>query len=220
MKNGNVIKAKVLEVGLEEVKYELYTKEGGGAVYTVPKNKIEVIEFENGYREEFLDDNNEVADLKRRHQVGFNYIDLLFLNFSADYEYYLNEKNDFSVFVPLRFGIPIGASIHSRNIFETGAGIFVYPYRKKKFNYHTGIEFMYRLSENEFGYYDPNTNTYYSNGIQRLNYMGVYVTNGIKLNFKERFGLGYSFSFGVASNLETGYIDPIGKMNFNFFYRF
>ena len=43
MKNGNVIKAKVLEVGLEEVKYELYTKEGGGAVYTVSKNKIEVM---------------------------------------------------------------------------------------------------------------------------------------------------------------------------------
>ena len=41
------------------------------AIYTVPKTKIEVIVFESGYREEFKEITTEMADLSKRHLLGF-----------------------------------------------------------------------------------------------------------------------------------------------------
>ncbi|MBI3134100.1 MAG: hypothetical protein HYZ14_05430 [Bacteroidetes bacterium] len=218
LKNGTVIQAKVLEVGAEEVKYQLYTKTGDGAIYVVPKSKIELIEFENGYREEFKDITNEMADLSKNHLIGFNYIDLLARNVSFDYEYFF-PKRDFSIYVPLRVGLDYSLYSHyTANVIETGVGLFAYPYRRKKLNFFTGAEFMY---SNKFSYgstYDQYGN-YTWQKVNR-NYLGVYTTAGIKLNFRERFGLGYSLSVGIMNPLEGGGADIMAKGNMSFFYRF
>jgi len=220
LKNGTVIEAKVLEVGTDDVKYQLKTKDGTGAIYTVPKTKIEVIVFESGYREEFKDITAEMADLTKKHLIGFNYFDLILQNFSFDYEYFFAAKNDFSLYVPLRIGFPRDAlHFNPVNVIETGIGVFIYPYRKKKLNYFTGIETMYsnKLAENFL--YDPSTGGVIFNSPEHRNYLGVYITNGIKLNFRERFGLGYSFSVGLNTDLYYGGANIMAKGNMSFFFR-
>lgn len=220
LKNGTIVAVKVLEVGLEDVKYQLYTKEGDGAIYTVPKSKIELIEYESGLREEFKEITTEMADLTKKHQLGFNYIDLLSQNISFDYEYYLSESREFSLYVPVRIGLPRNSNHYFRaNVFEAGLGIFIYPYRKKKLNYFTGLETAYAAKKQSYSTYDNITGFYSSEPIFR-DYFGLYVTNGIKLNFKERFGLGYSFSVGMLADLKNGGTEVGGKINMNFFYRF
>jgi len=220
LKNGTIIEAKVLEVGTDEVKYQLYTKDGSGAIYTVPKTKIEVIVFESGYREEFKDITSEMADLSKKHLIGFNYFDLILQNISFDYEYFFSAKNDFSLYVPVRIGLP-QEGFHDRpvNLIETGLGILVYPYRKNKVNYFTGLETMYANKLSETYFYDPTTGGYVFDSPEHRNYLGIYLTNGIKLNFRERFGLGYSFSVGLNTDLYYGGANIIGKGNMSFFFR-
>lgn len=220
LKSGTVIEAKVIEVGIDEVKYQLYTKDGSGAIYTVPKSKIEVIVFENGYREEFKDITTEMADLSKKHLVGFNYIDLIAQNLSFDYEYFFSAKHDFSLYVPIRIGFPRSALHYNPiNVFETGVGVFVYPYRRKKINLFTGLESMYsvRLSENYV--YDPLNGNYIIAPPEYRDVLGVYVTNGMKINFRERFGLGYSFSVGLNTDLYYGGANFMAKGNMSFYFR-
>jgi len=52
-KGGEMIKAKVTEIGTGEVKYTLFNKTGG-PVYVIDKSKIEKIEFEDGHTETYL----------------------------------------------------------------------------------------------------------------------------------------------------------------------
>ena len=50
MKNGDEIKAKVLEITMDEVKYRLYD-EPDGVIYTVWKSDIIMIHYESGRSE-------------------------------------------------------------------------------------------------------------------------------------------------------------------------
>jgi hypothetical protein len=74
-KNGQVVKAKVLEIGTEEVKYRLPdTTET--LIYVLEKDRISKIEFENGRVEKFtvnLKDPEQYAD-QRRHGLKINFI--------------------------------------------------------------------------------------------------------------------------------------------------
>lgn len=67
-KNGQVVKAKVLEIGSEEVKYRL-PDSTETIVYVLEKDRISKIEFENGRVEKFtvnLKDPEQYADQRRQ----------------------------------------------------------------------------------------------------------------------------------------------------------
>lgn len=74
-KNGQVIKAKVLEIGTDEIRYKL-NDTTSSLVYVLEKDRINKIEFENGRVEKF------VADLKdpeqyqdqRKHGIKVDFI--------------------------------------------------------------------------------------------------------------------------------------------------
>jgi hypothetical protein len=74
-KNGQVVKAKVLEIGTEEVKYKLPdTTET--LIYVLEKDRINKIEFENGRVEKFtvnLKDPEQYAD-QRKHGIKIDFI--------------------------------------------------------------------------------------------------------------------------------------------------
>ena len=54
-KNGQIIKTKVLEIGVDEVKYKPF-ENPEGPLYVLPQNKISKIVFENGKTEKFAPD--------------------------------------------------------------------------------------------------------------------------------------------------------------------
>lgn len=74
-KNGQVVKAKVLEIGSEEIKYRL-PDSTETIVYVLEKDRINKIEFENGRVETFtmnLKDPEQYAD-QLRHGIKINFI--------------------------------------------------------------------------------------------------------------------------------------------------
>jgi hypothetical protein len=78
-KNGQVVKAKVLEIGTEEVKYKL-PDSTETIVYVLEKDRINKIEFENGRVEKFtvnLKDPEQYAD-QRKHGIKINFLGPLF----------------------------------------------------------------------------------------------------------------------------------------------
>jgi hypothetical protein len=86
-KNGQVVTAKVLEIGSEEVKYRLPdTTET--IIYVLEKDRINKIEFENGRVEKFtlnLKDPEQYAD-QRRQGIKINFIGPLIGYTQVSYE--------------------------------------------------------------------------------------------------------------------------------------
>ena len=54
-KNGQIVKAKVIEIGTTDIKYKVYG-EDDGPVYVLEKDRIKKIEYENGKSEKFIID--------------------------------------------------------------------------------------------------------------------------------------------------------------------
>jgi hypothetical protein len=57
MKNGDKINAKVLEVGTTEIKYKK-SQNPEGPTYVNYKNDVALIEYKNGYKEVYTNQNN------------------------------------------------------------------------------------------------------------------------------------------------------------------
>ena len=72
-KNGQIVKAKVIEIGSTDIKYKVYG-EDDGPVYVLEKDRIKKIEYENGKTEKFIIDlkdpeqyiQNETNPVKRK----------------------------------------------------------------------------------------------------------------------------------------------------------
>ncbi|MBC7861847.1 MAG: hypothetical protein IAF38_02660 [Bacteroidia bacterium] len=57
MKNGDKLNAKILEVGVYEIKYKK-TQNIDGPTYTSLKNEVALIEYKNGFKEVYTANNN------------------------------------------------------------------------------------------------------------------------------------------------------------------
>jgi hypothetical protein len=73
-KNGQLVKAKVIEVGTSDIKYKLYN-EAESPVYVLEKDRINRIEYENGTVEKFTpnikDPEQYTGQLKKALKVDF-----------------------------------------------------------------------------------------------------------------------------------------------------
>ncbi|MBD0332390.1 MAG: hypothetical protein ICV66_07020, partial [Chitinophagaceae bacterium] len=73
-KNGQVVKAKVIEVGTSEIKYKL-PNDAESPIYVLEKDRINKIEYENGKVEKFTPDLKDpeqyVGQLRRGIKVDF-----------------------------------------------------------------------------------------------------------------------------------------------------
>ena len=73
-KKGEMLKVKILEVGLDEVKYRLFD-DPNGPIYVIDKEQIQKVEFENGktetYKVALTDPANYTDNRKHALKVGF-----------------------------------------------------------------------------------------------------------------------------------------------------
>ena len=124
-KDGSTILSKVLEVSSSEVKYKKYSNQDG-PIYSIPNSYIQVINFENGDREDFG---------KERYDSGVSVKKKVFKGWNTVYFQYNPSYFNFTVLdkkwdEPSSFtGITLGYS-HAFNIvpgvpvfFELGAAI-------------------------------------------------------------------------------------------------
>ncbi|REJ84978.1 MAG: hypothetical protein DWQ44_05365 [Bacteroidetes bacterium] len=123
MNNSEIIKAKVLEIGLDEIKYRDY-QDKDSPVIVIPKSDVKYIRYENGSELKLVQDpyNQSVnEDLRKKTSaVKFEFFSPLTHNITFGYEHIINVGMN----MEYKFGI-IGPGIGERvNDFEKPSGVF------------------------------------------------------------------------------------------------
>ena len=122
-KGGEMIKAKVTEIGTGEVKYTLFNKTGG-PVYVIDKSKIEKIEFEDGHTETYLNNlkDPELYKDQKKNALKVNFLSPLLINdldlLSRPVSYINfkgNAKDNKNHRIELYLGVSSNLAVNSRN---------------------------------------------------------------------------------------------------------
>lgn len=222
MKSGDKLKVKIVEELDLKIRYRNF-KEKEGSIYVLYKSEIKSITYEDGRKTEFTKSenggqsnlNDDVSDeningpeveLKRireksivhnrkRHLIGFNYAQMILLNFEFTYEFMLTKSGFFGLKVPISIGMNLNNTyIKRNNLFATGLQFNVYPIGQGKVAYFTGPSFKYALMEDNPAYFNGSISD-----STRSHYVGFHFNNGVLfqatsfLNFSLGIGLGTRF---------------------------
>lgn len=208
LKDGTRMEVVLEAITDDEIRYRRYGNQTG-PLFTKSRKSVALIEYENGMVEQF-GSSKAVLEINQRNLLGYNYFDLVTLNFSMVYERLLTADQNVSLYIPIRVGFARGASyVEDPNIFGVGAGLFLYPFGQRKFSYYTGPLVTYSVRDTWVyqDYYDPVSQEWiYESFNENHNYMGAYVVNGMKLNFNDRLGL--NFNLGLGFLLDMDYSEP------------
>lgn len=206
MKNGDEIKAKILEVRFDDIKYRKYD-ENNGAEYSIAKNSVKGINYQSGLKETF--EKEEYIKRQRDAMGSFKpYTALLYGGLSVP----LGEYGK-STGADARIGLALG---HEGDIHLSANSLY--------FNYHFSFNFnFYNYSDPYFGNDGPlgafllayampgfkfksNTpsNRFYLTGNAGLNIWGIggdlsnYRVGSSKLKMEGGAGFAFSFATGVV----------------------
>ncbi len=203
-KGGKKMEVKVKEIGLDEVKYVEYNNQDG-VIYSISKDAIDKVKFENGRTETFITDfeNPELyADQKKRAlKIGF--LGPLFGFTEFSFEQNLAPGRSFEIKLG---GIGLGKNIDNRD----ARGVYVgasYKFYNKPSHFLRGMRYAHILKggyirpEIAFGSYgeqDPNKRN--SIGERRTVTFGTLMLNlGKQWVYSDAFlldlfvGIGYGF---------------------------
>ena len=106
-------------------------------------------------------------------------------------------------------GLPHIGTLEDPNVFGVGLGFNVYPFGQRKVSYYTGAMIHYSIRDTYvyMDYYDDELEQWIYNSYRdNHNFLGGYVTNGMKLNFNDRLGLNFNLALGFLMDLD--YEDP------------
>ena len=219
MKSGDKIKAKIIEDLELKIRYTKF-KDSEGPVYVLYKKDIASITYEDGTVKRFDNQKNEnnrsnsevvidenisgpeaeIIRIKekskvynqKRHLIGFNYLQMVFLNIGMSYEFMITKSGFFGIKIPLDIGMNVKNNYLKKNtIVGTGIDFNVYPTGQGRASYLTGISMRYRyLRDNPFFYKATNSDA------TKAHYIGFYINNGVLfqatsfLNFSLGMGMG------------------------------
>lgn len=213
--DNSVINAKVLEIGLTEIKYKKF-ENLTGPDYVMPKSKITMIIFENGTHEVI---NATAAHTQEeitidilpfykvgKNLIGINYFDLVFKNVTLNYTRFLCNY---------RFSLNASASIgftktdnyytggtsymnFDKDYFHSTFSFNYFPIGMNKVSYFTGLTLMTgKGGEYIYEYYGPTS-------LQIKNYYGFYVANGVQFNLSKHFNMRTSLNLGLVDRNMNG----------------
>ena len=139
-KGGKKIHAVVKEIGLDEVKYLKYDDQQG-VLYSIAKDLIIKIKFENGETEYFIEDfdNPEFYADQRNKALKFNFFSPLFGYSEFSYEQNLAPGRSFEVKLG---GVGLGKNINGRD----ARGLYVggsYKFYRKPDHYLRGMRYAH-----------------------------------------------------------------------------
>jgi hypothetical protein len=133
----STIRAKILEVGVNEIKFKKYDNPDG-PIYTIKKADVSIIVYENGNVDVITQPKMVMGKPVNLNQYKRNIISVYLLDFLIDrltvsYEHIFYDGY-LGVNVPLSFGV----SPQSNNTFVTGADVNFYPKGQGKWSYFIG----------------------------------------------------------------------------------
>lgn len=204
LKDGTRIEVVLESISDDEIRYRRYGQVAG-PLYSKSRKSVAVIEYENGVVEPF-GSSKAVMEITDRNLIGYNYFDMVTLNFAFSYERLLDEEGNVSLYLPIRIGFAQDNSyLEDPNVFGVGLGFNVYPFGQRKVSYYTGAMIHYSIRETYVytDYYDAELEQWiYNSYYDDHNFLGGYVTNGLKLNFNDRLGLNFNLALGFLMDLD------------------
>ena len=223
---GPVIKAKIIEVGTDEIKYKLYDSPDG-PVYVVDKSSLNRIEFANGtvekYKTSYKDPANYEGQLTKAIKLNFLAPLLGYSQFSFEKSVSPLKSYELSVGI-----IGAGKNSEADTYYSNGQ---YYPYRRNAFGgfaeagykftklpnfYNRGLRMVHLLQGSYikpsaiFGYYSDNALNYKTGDPvleKRHNVFGALIINlghqwifGDKFLLDVYYGVGYAFDNSKNNN--------------------
>ncbi|MEY2922860.1 MAG: hypothetical protein RL108_1486 [Bacteroidota bacterium] len=195
-RNGNEIISKVLEITLEAVKYKKF-ENSNGPTYSVGKNEVLIIRYQNGTKSVF--DENVNNNIINSGDADKN---LVSTNLEEDISNQDNKKNSFNLILEL--GKAPYATINSLSY---GLGIG-YAIVVKSSRFKIQNELIYRRISSYYTYYAfmPSLQFSFKEIVSKLNFIGgvgpsVYIIpKPYFQNKNENLGIGANIYAGIKFN--------------------
>jgi len=211
LKAGNSIEAKILEINQNDVKYKKFDNLEG-PTFTMYKNEVHMIEYENGQSEIFKNDkpaetNDEVFSekqtskgLKRnRFEASFGYVGYGFTEYDIEsfsgfisaisYERILNESG----LLGLKFKGEVGLTEDDETVATFGVALNVYPFKNAEWLYiGPSIKYGMLLYDDYYGDYES------------MSYLGLGLNIGSQFQITPLFGIraGIEYDFIQIDDLD------------------
>jgi len=228
-KDGSKEEAKIILVGDKEIQYKKFSNQAG-PVYTINKNDILLITYENGEYEIICTqekaDKPDKPDLTKdfaKNVISYHMFDLVFGDFAFSYERILaNGLVGFKI--PVALGYYDYSNIGNFNsIFFSGIGVNFYPTGQGKWRYFVGPQVRIGIGQETEWVYN-----YDNNGEEKVENEGLYtqffIDNGVTFLPVRNFGISIIASVGVRYFPEATYsndaLRPDGRFAVNISYRF
>lgn len=232
-KDGSKEEAKIILVGEKEIQYKKFSNQAG-PVYTLDKNDILLITYENGEYETINKQENIEKPVKldftkdfARNVFSYHMFDLVFGDFAFSYERILSNGQ-----VGLKIPVALGYYRHNNfgnfnNIFYSGIGVNFYPTGQGKVRYFMGPQARIGLGQDNdwVTYYDDNGNYLSDEEVENEGlYTQFFIDNGVIFVPVKNFSISIIASVGVRYFPEAKYSDdvlrPDGQFAVNISYRF
>lgn len=236
--DGTKIEAKVLEIGISEIRYKVFTNQDG-PVYVISKNDVALITYQNGTHELFIDQkdarkqarNDSLAKNRNKNLVSLNLLDAAYSNLTLSYERIFG-KGYIGVRVPVTLGLRtlsnenhFGYTFNEGALWGTGVSVNFYPTGQGRVKYYLGPSFLmgafrhyrpYLLLQRGMSY------SYIPSGYETAMHYAVVINNGLILQPTKNLNLAFALGLGMKEDdsIYPDRIEPKVTGTFNIGYRF
>ena len=231
--DGTKEEAKVSLVGEKEIQYKKFNNPDG-PVYSVNRDEILLITYENGEYETFSKEKSEAVDVKpdltkdfAKNLISYHLFDLVFGDFAFSYERILS-NGQVGIKIPVSFGYDYYSDVFEfRNVFYSGITVNFYPTGQGKWRYFVGPQVRVGVGqENDYVYYyDENGYYLYDEQVENQGiYTKFFVDNGVMFTPVRNFSISAIGSIGIRYFPESAYNEDVirtdGAFALNISYRF
>lgn len=233
--DGSKLQAKVLEVGITDIKYKSVSNPDG-PLYVLSKSDVVLIAYQNGEHETFVSPNDKKSEKKAKDDslsknrnkniVSINVLDMAFASITLSYERVFC-KGRIGVKVPVSVGLrplsnPWYGSDHFAlgKIWSAGADVNFYPTGQGRVRYFVGPGLT--VGQYQRSQYFSLLADYTQIDPVRVMHYGLVINNGLMVQPTENFNM--SFGLGLGMKYDKAYyydrIEPKVSGMFNVGYRF
>jgi hypothetical protein len=236
--DGTKEEVKVTLVGDREIQYKKYNNPDG-PLYSVNKNEIVLITYENGDFDLITAPKNEKVQAKieltqnfTKNILNYHAMDVFYGDITLSYERIIG-SGIVGIQVPVGFGWAYSFDYYNandewvKNLFYSGVGVNFYPGGQGKWRYFVGPKVLVGYGKQSYWdyVYDENGNWLYDEEMETEGiYMKYTVDNGIRFTPVKNFSVAAVVSFGLRYFPEASYYNntvmPTGHFGFNVSYRF
>ena len=214
LKSGNSFEAKISEINQKDIKYKKFNNLEG-PIFTIGKNEIHMIVYENGENEMFSKKHTSIELKRNRFEASFGFAGYAFntnsdtesfgsFNRAISYERILNESG----LLGLKFKGDVGLTDYDDIIATIGVALNVYPFKDAKWLY-VGPSIKYGAAIYD-DYYDDS---------ESVSYLGLGLNVGSQFQITSLFGIraGIEYNIIQIDDLDLG---DMGEFQFQLGFNF